>query len=402
MVESVDALNRAPQRDVAGQVDVGAVEGDEQEAVRRPRPDSRHLGQSRFDLVVGHGSEALVAQASVGESLRERPYRRALPRGEPGRSKHLGIGRQRLGRCREASAEALLDPTNDRARRGDRQLLTDHLEDERPERIARRQVVHPGPRPEARMCVDHASQHGIGLAQELPRLPIGERRARARSRSKAHTVPPVWLELDGQGNLGRGADRVSAGLAVRSHPANGPAIVRVELDAAGRRPSVGGRVHGMISPMVEPLADDVDHVRGEPGTPVILEYGDYECPYSRQAFRSIERVERELSGRVRFAFRHFPLTQIHPHALAAAAGAEAAARQGRFWEMHELLFHRQKALEDDDLRSYAGELGLDLRRFEQDRKGDEVLRPYRSRRRERRSHRCDSRHTDAVHRRRPA
>ena len=102
----------------------------------------------------------------------------------------------------------------------------------------------------------------------------------------------------------------------------------------------------MISPMVEPLADDGDHVRGEPGTPVILEYGDYECPYSRQAFRSIERVERELSGRVRFAFRHFPLIQIHPHALAAAAGAEAAARQGRFWEMHELLFHRQKALEE--------------------------------------------------------
>ena len=128
----------------------------------------------------------------------------------------------------------------------------------------------------------------------------------------------------------------------------------------------------MISPMVEPLADNVDHVRGEPGTPVILEYGDYECPYSRQAFRSIERVERELSGRVRFAFRHFPLIQIHPHALAAAAGAEAAARQGQFWEMHELLFHRQRALEDDDLRTYAGELGLDLMRFELDRKGDWV------------------------------
>jgi protein-disulfide isomerase len=127
----------------------------------------------------------------------------------------------------------------------------------------------------------------------------------------------------------------------------------------------------MISPMVEPL-DDVDHVRGEAGASVILEYGDYECPYSRQAFRSIERVERELSGRVRFAFRHFPLTHIHPHALAASTTAEAAARQGRFWEMHELLFHRQKALEDDDLRTYAGEIGLDLDRFEQDRNGDDV------------------------------
>lgn len=126
------------------------------------------------------------------------------------------------------------------------------------------------------------------------------------------------------------------------------------------------------APMVEPLEERVDHVRGEAGAPVILEYGDYECPYSRQAFRSIERVERELSGRVRFAFRHFPLTQIHPHALAASSAAEAAAMQGRFWEMHQLLFHRQKALEDDDLRTYAGELGLDLTRFERDRTGDDV------------------------------
>jgi protein-disulfide isomerase len=128
----------------------------------------------------------------------------------------------------------------------------------------------------------------------------------------------------------------------------------------------------MIQAMLEPLDEDVDHVRGEPGAHVILEYGDYECPYSRQAFRSIERVERELSGGVRFAFRHFPLTQIHPHALAASTTAEAAARQGRFWEMHELLFHRQKALSDADLQTYAGEVGLDLGRFDQDRKSDEV------------------------------
>src|SRR5690242_14420882 len=126
------------------------------------------------------------------------------------------------------------------------------------------------------------------------------------------------------------------------------------------------------TPVVEPLDDDVDHVRGEPGAPVILEYGDYECPYSRQAFRSIERVERELAVRVRFAFRHFPLTQIHPHALAASATAEAAARQGRFWEMHELLFHRQKALEDKDLRTYAREIGLELALVDRDRGGHEV------------------------------
>jgi protein-disulfide isomerase len=125
--------------------------------------------------------------------------------------------------------------------------------------------------------------------------------------------------------------------------------------------------------MVEPLDERVDHVRGEAGAAVILEYGDYECPYSRQAFRAIERVERELSGHVRFAFRHFPLTQIHPHALAASAAAEAAARQGRFWEMHSLLFHRQKALEHEDLLGYAAEAELDVARFEHDRASDAAM-----------------------------
>ena len=94
---------------------------------------------------------------------------------------------------------------------------------------------------------------------------------------------------------------------------------------------------------------------------------DYECPYSRQAFHAIEQVERQLGGTMRFAFRHFPLTGIHPHALAAAAAAEAAAMQGRFWDMHELLFHRQKALEDGDLRRYAVQLSLDAAVFDRDR-----------------------------------
>jgi protein-disulfide isomerase len=80
---------------------------------------------------------------------------------------------------------------------------------------------------------------------------------------------------------------------------------------------------------------------------------------------------------VRFAFRHFPLTQIHPHALGAARAAEAAALQGRFWEMHDVLYHRQTALEDDDLHRYAGELGLDLERFDEDRAGEAALERIR-------------------------
>jgi formate-nitrite transporter family protein len=118
---------------------------------------------------------------------------------------------------------------------------------------------------------------------------------------------------------------------------------------------------------LEPLDEHVDHVRGPEGAPLIVEYGDYECPYSRQAFREIGQVERRFDGGIRFAFRHFPLTDIHPHALAAAAAAEAASLQGLFWMMHELLFDRQRDLEDDDLRTYAVDLDLDLARFDRDR-----------------------------------
>jgi protein-disulfide isomerase len=127
------------------------------------------------------------------------------------------------------------------------------------------------------------------------------------------------------------------------------------------------------TPTVEPLDERVDHVRGPADAPLILEYGDYECPYSRQAFRAIERVERERDGAIRFAFRHFPLVDIHPHAFAAAAAAEAASLQDRFWQMHELLFHRQRALEDNDLRQYARERECDVARFDRDRTSRQVL-----------------------------
>ena len=124
---------------------------------------------------------------------------------------------------------------------------------------------------------------------------------------------------------------------------------------------------------MEPLDDSVDHIRGSPAGRLIVEYGDYECPYSRQAFREIGRVETRLGDGVRFAFRHFPLTEIHPHALAASAAAEAAALQERFWDLSELLFHHQQALADNDLRRYALELELDVARFDRDRTGAAVL-----------------------------
>jgi protein-disulfide isomerase len=128
---------------------------------------------------------------------------------------------------------------------------------------------------------------------------------------------------------------------------------------------------------IEPLDEAVDHVRGPAGGRLILEYGDYECPYSRRAYREIQRVEAQLDGRIRFAFRHYPLTEIHPHALAASRAAEAAAAQSRFWEMHDTLFHNQKALDNDDLHRYALELGLERAKFDSDRRGEAALERIR-------------------------
>jgi protein-disulfide isomerase len=125
--------------------------------------------------------------------------------------------------------------------------------------------------------------------------------------------------------------------------------------------------------MLQPVDDAIDHARGPAGVHTIVEYGDYECPYSRAAFRQIELVEKRSSDGVRFVFRHFPLTDIHPHALAASAAAEAAALHGRFWDMHELLYHRQKALGEEDLGEYASDLGLDVERFDDDRSSERVL-----------------------------
>jgi protein-disulfide isomerase len=104
-----------------------------------------------------------------------------------------------------------------------------------------------------------------------------------------------------------------------------------------------------------------DHVRGS-GEVELLEYGDFQCPYCRDAMRAIERVMQRLDGRVRFAFRHFPVTSKHPRADEYAQAAEAAAAQGRFWEMHDLLF----AERDPEPRELAERLGLDVARFEEE------------------------------------
>ena len=114
-----------------------------------------------------------------------------------------------------------------------------------------------------------------------------------------------------------------------------------------------------------------DHARGPKDAPVTLvKYGDYECPYCGQAHPLLKELQERVDEQVRFVFRHFPLDSVHPRARRAAQAAEAAARQGRFWEMHDLLYENQGKLSEEDLLRYAAELGLDLLRFEEDLAND--------------------------------
>jgi diadenylate cyclase len=124
------------------------------------------------------------------------------------------------------------------------------------------------------------------------------------------------------------------------------------------------------SDRLEPIGTR-DHARGPKDAPVtLLKYGDYECPYCGEAHPVLKELQERVGQQVRFVFRHFPLDSAHPRARRAAQAAEAAASQGRFWEMHDLLYERQGELGEEDLMGYAAELGLDLRRFEEDLAND--------------------------------
>ena len=121
-----------------------------------------------------------------------------------------------------------------------------------------------------------------------------------------------------------------------------------------------------MSKLSQPLGPG-DHIRGPADASVTLvEYGDYECPHCGHASPIVEEVLRRVGPSVRFAFRHFPLTEIHPHALEAAEAAECAGAQRKFWPMHHQLFSHQEALEPEDLLGYAEALELDAERFARD------------------------------------
>ena len=126
---------------------------------------------------------------------------------------------------------------------------------------------------------------------------------------------------------------------------------------------------GTAEPLVDLYIDvdpDRDHIRGPIDAPVtVVEYGDFECPYCGMAEPVVRELLRDF-GDVRYVWRHLPLNDVHPRAQLAAEAAEAAADQGAFWELHDLLLANQKALRPDDLISYAERLGLDVDRFVND------------------------------------
>jgi protein-disulfide isomerase len=116
---------------------------------------------------------------------------------------------------------------------------------------------------------------------------------------------------------------------------------------------------------------DRDHILGRPDAPLTLvEYGDFECPFCGKATGVVRELMEGFGDELRYVFRHLPLTDVHPHAELSARAAEAAGAQGRFWEMHDLLFLNQDELTFEDLVGYAGELGLGVEDFVRDMEED--------------------------------
>jgi len=110
-----------------------------------------------------------------------------------------------------------------------------------------------------------------------------------------------------------------------------------------------------------------DHFFGNPFAPIeLVEYGDYECPHCGRAYPIVKNIQQQLGMDLKFVFRNFPLSKIHPHAFLAALATEAASLQGKFWEMHDTIFQNQKILNKDNIFLFANNLGFDIARFKND------------------------------------
>lgn len=122
-----------------------------------------------------------------------------------------------------------------------------------------------------------------------------------------------------------------------------------------------------------PAVNNADHIFGSLTAAIeLVEYGDYECPHCGRAYPIVKEIKRRLGKDLKFVFRNFPLSKIHPNAFTAAVSTEAAGLQGKFWEMHDIIFENQRALDIASILSYADKLGLDMERFRNDL-GQEAL-----------------------------
>jgi protein-disulfide isomerase len=119
--------------------------------------------------------------------------------------------------------------------------------------------------------------------------------------------------------------------------------------------------------LAKPVKRNYDHIQGPISAPItIVEYGDFECPYTGKAYPIVKEIIRRLGDSICFVFRNFPLNEIHPHAEHAAEAAEAAGAQDKFWQMHDYLFEHQEVLDDRHLLEYAKRVGLDIKTFEKE------------------------------------
>ena len=202
--------------------------------------------------------------------------------------------------------------------------------------------------------------------------------------SRGRLQPPVgWGAVIGAGTVAgigftvslliaslalSGDDLAEAKLGILSAALAASGLTWVVFQVVGRLPT-RPRLRALlgtaevITDLMAPVDDRRDHVRGPEKAPVtVVEYGDFECPYCGLAEPAVRELLRDF-GDVRYVWRHLPLNDVHPHAQAAAEAAEAAARQGAFWEMHDLLLDHQDALMARDLLGYARSLGLDMEKF---------------------------------------
>jgi protein-disulfide isomerase len=124
---------------------------------------------------------------------------------------------------------------------------------------------------------------------------------------------------------------------------------------------------------LKPAVNSNDHIQGKNNAPLeLVEYGDYQCPHCGRAYPIIKNLQRSFGTNLKFVFRNFPLSEAHPDAFNAAVAAEAAGLQHKFWEMHDIIFENQQALDFESLFLYAKTIGLDIERFKNDIQKNEL------------------------------